>query len=128
MLGEGGRECIDVLGTHGHAGSCPVAAPAHEVAVTRGESGMEVKRFKAAPGAGAGISVQCDEHRRSADALDDARGDDTDDARMPPIARKHQPELVLARVGEVFVKRQRLAQDAILDRSPTTIETVKELG
>ena len=128
VLGEGGREGINVLGTHGHPGSRSVATPAFEVAVTRGKTGVQVERLEAAAGAGARVPVQRNEHGRAAHALDHTRGDDTHDARMPSITREHQSKLILARVGEVFVKRQRLAQDAIFDRSPPTVEPVKEFG
>ena len=47
------------------------------------------------------LTVECDEHRRSAELLDDARGDDPDHPGMPALLGEHNAiRLVHVKAGE----------------------------
>ncbi len=74
------------------------------------EAGDAAARAAAAP-----LGVERDQDHGPAVALDDPRGDDPDDARMPALAGKHQPGRLAEPVGQLAAgslgRREHLALD-----------------
>src|SRR6202020_2891323 len=94
-------EVLETLARDLQAGGGAVPAIAREVPAARVQGAEQVEALDAATGSASAVSVQGDQHERPVIALDQARGDDPDDARMPAVPGEHVRGQLATRLAQL---------------------------
>src|SRR5262249_56381079 len=121
-------ECIAAMVRNAWAGSRTVSAETLEVVSTRRERCVEVERCNGASRSLPEPLSPRDHHDRPVVPLDESRGDDPDDAFMPILAPQHVCATPLLRLRPLIDLLNRGAQDAVLDRLPVAVQTLRTVG
>ena len=105
-----------------------MAAPAGQVLRARAERAVQVERRDRAARADPAFLPGREQHDGPAEALDEPRGDDSDHAPMPVLAREHVAAAALRRLGPLANLRDRLAKDALLDGLAVAVQGLELAG
>ena len=115
--GEGLAERVEVLGPQREPGGGAMAAEAEQVLGAGLERREQVEAGNAAARAApAPLAVERDDHDRAVVALDQARGDDADDAGVPALAGQDQPRRLAQMIGQLTPRRLGGGVDLALGR------------
>ena len=102
-----------------------MAAPPLEQVGARAEPAVQVER-RDRPARSLPVAVAArDQHDGAVEALDEPRGDDADHALVPVGAGDDVRAPAAVGLGPLLHRRDRLAQDATLDRLPLLVQLLQ---
>ncbi len=122
---EGGGKSCDAAGGDGEPGGKGVAAVAVEIGGAGLQDLIKVKTADRTRRAFAALAIQGNQHRRTMIALDEAAGDDADDAGMP--AGSGEDEGIFAPLP-FFHLSDRFGEDLLFHPLPLAVKTVEQAG
>src|SRR5205085_2371795 len=128
LVCEGRGKCLDRLGPDREAGGRPVTAEPLEVLRAGVERPVKVEGRNRAPRALPGVVRAGDQDDGAVVPLDEARGDDPDDALVPVLAGDDVAAAATQRLGPRLDLLDRLAPDPVLDELAVAVQALELRG